>query len=402
LKKAFPYIIGSLVLVAALVLVFAMKRERQLDERLTFNKNDKIPYGTYVAYHQLKYLFPDAGISSARISPEYWDTGFYNNKIKKALIIVTPQFMANETEMNNLVVFAQKGNDVFISTRQSSVTAQDFMKCRSSASFDAFESGDSVTLSLNKPPFPQAITRTYPGRKYQSYFYKYDSSITSVLGYNDENDAVFIRFRTGEGNIYLHVAPIAFTNYFLLHKNNMAYYNEALSVIPYDTKKIIWDEYFLYKLYDHNKDQKKGWLDVLFKYPPFKWGLMAAMITTGIYVLLEMRRKQRYIPAFAKPGNDSLDFVKTIGRLYYEKNDHRDLAKKMGLYFLDHVRNTYKMSTGSLDDSLAKTLHIKSGHNESKLKKIISFINFVHEAPGITDLQLAEFHEDLEDFYRNT
>ncbi len=304
-----------------------------MDERMTFNKNDKIPYGTYVAYHQLKYLFPDAEISSSIISPEFWDTSFYEKKEKKALIIITPQFVANETEMNNLVVFAQKGNDVFISTRQSSVTAQDFLKCRSSSSFDAFESGDSVTLSLKRPPFPLAITKTYPGKKYQSYFYKYDSSITSVLGYNDEQDAVFIRLRTGEGNIYLHVAPVAFTNYFLLHKKNIAYYNEALSLMPSGTKKIIWDEYFLYKLYDHNKEDSKGWLYVLFKYPPFKWGLLAAIITIGIYVLLEMRRKQRYIPPAAKPRNDSLDFVKTIGRLYYEKNDHRDLAKKWDRIF---------------------------------------------------------------------
>ena len=127
---------------------------------------------------------------------------------------------------------------------------------------------------------------------------------------------------------------MAFTNYFLLHKDNDAYYNEALSVIPKDETKITWDEYFLHKLFDgHNKDDNKGWLYVLFKYPPFKWGLLAAIITIGVYVLLETRRKQRYIPAIAKPRNDSLDFVKTIGRLYYEKNDHRDLAKKMGIVF---------------------------------------------------------------------
>jgi len=108
------------------------------------------------------------------------------------------------------------------------------------------------------------------------------------------------------------------------------------------------------------------------------------------------------IPAMTKPSNDSLDFVKTIGRLYYEKNDHRDLARKMGVYFLDHVRNTYKLSTGTLDDDFVKNLHVKSGHNESDVKKIISFISFVNEAPGITDMQLAEFHNDLEEFYRKT
>ena len=126
-----------------------------------------------------------------------------------------------------------------------------------------------------------------------------------------------------------------------------------------------------------------------------------AIITIGLFVLLETRRKQRYIPFVSKPKNDSLDFVKTIGRLYYEKNDHRDLAKKMGLYFLEHIRNTYKLPTGQLNEEFVKNLHYKSGYNESNLKKIVSFIDFVNEAPGVTDAQLAEFHKDLEDFYKH-
>ena len=73
----------------------------------------------------------------------------------------------------------------------------------------------------------------------------------------------------------------------------------------------------------------------------------------------------------------------------------------MGLYFLDHVRTVYKLPTGKLDDEFVKNLHFKSGYNESHLKKIVSFISFVNEAPGVTDVQLAEFHKDLEDFYKH-
>lgn len=388
-------------MIATLILASGIKRERTLDERVTFNKNDKIPYGTYVAYHELKHLFPKAIITSSRTGPEYWDSTYYEKRARKALIIITPQFIANETEMNNIVAFAQKGNDVFISTRESSMTAQDYLKYRSSTSFDEFEKSDTVMLSLEKPPFPAAITKTYPGRKFQSYFYKYDSSFAAILGRNDEHGAVFLRMQTGKGNVYLHVAPVAFTNYFLLHKNNMSYYDDALSVIAPDTKKVIWDEYFLYKLYDRRRDEK-GWLYVLFRYPAFKWGLLTAIIAIALFALMESRRKQRYIPDISKPNNDSLDFVKTIGRLYYDKNDHKDLARKMGLYFLDYVRTNYKLSTTVLDESFVRNLHIKSGYIESELKTIVSFINFLEEAPGISDGQLAEFHSQLENFYKNS
>ena len=63
-----------------------------------------------------------------------------------------------------------------------------------------------------------------------------------------------------------------------------------------------------------------------------------------------MRRKQRYIPVVAKPKNDSLDFVKTIGRLYYDKGDHKNLSRKMGAFFLEHVRSRYKLPTGTLNE----------------------------------------------------
>lgn len=407
MKKAFPYIIGVLVLIAALALSLTMKKgERKLNERLSFSRKDKIPYGTYVAYENLKYLFPDASVKVNRLSPEKW----YADSVlfpRQALIIITPQFLPDEDEMDKLIAFAQKGNSVFISTRVLSYNAQEMLHCRTPYNEFVFFANavgmdDTLNVLLNNPPFTKKTDFLYPGKRFESHLYKYDTAITNILGTNKDEFKNFIHLKTGKGNIFLHMAPVAFTNYFLLHKDNAGYYDEALSVIPKDVTDVTWDEYYLHKLYEGNYNKgNRGWLYVLLKYPPFKWGLLVAIIAIGLFVLLETRRKQRYIPFVSKPKNDSLDFVKTIGRLYYEKNDHRDLAKKMGLYFLEHIRNTYKLPTGQLDEEFVKNLHYKSGYNQSDLKKIVSFIDFVNEAPGVTDAQLAEFHKDLEDFYKH-
>ena len=75
-----------------------------------------------------------------------------------------------------------------------------------------------------------------------------------------------------------------------------------------------------------------------------KWAaLLTAIFALLLYVVLEMRRKQRTIPVMTKPKNDSLEFVKTIGRLYHDKGDHKNLCRKMSAYFLEHVRNRYKL-----------------------------------------------------------
>ena len=409
MKKLFPYIIGSLVLIAMLALAFTYdKGQRQLNQRLSFSKKDKIPYGVYVAYHNLDFLFPRAGFTENNKSPATWDSAFLAST-GQALIIISPQFIANEEELNDLVIFAQQGNDVFISSRTISYDAQDMFLCRTPYSefafmmSDADDEEDSLDVSLTNPPFIYTSDFTYPGKRFDSHFYKYDTSITGILGTNKEGFVNFIRLKTGKGNIFLHLAPLAFTNYFLLHKKNEGYFNEALSVISKDTRTVIWDEYFRRKLFERtDNESSKGWLSVLFKYPPFKWGLLVAIFTLVLFILLESRRKQRYIPPFSKPHNDSLDFVKTIGRLYYEKNDHRDLCRKMGQYFLEHVRSSYKLTTSKLDSEFIKMLHFKSGYPEEELRQIVSIIEQVDTTTGISDARVAEFHRHLEKFYRET
>jgi len=114
-----------------------------------------------------------------------------------------------------------------------------------------------------------------------------------------------------------------------------------------------------------------------------------------------MRRKQRIIPVISKPRNDSLDFVKTIGRLYHDKGDHKNLVRKMSAYFLEHVRSRYKLATSNLDDEFVKNLHGKTGVNEEEIAEIIQYINSIDTMVEMSDKQLATFHKKLEAFYRS-
>jgi hypothetical protein len=207
--------------------------------------------------------------------------------------------------------------------------------------------------------------------------------------------------KTGSGAVFIHLAPLAFSNYFLLHKNNIDYYKNAFSVIPQNVSKVVWNDYYLTKL-RINKERDPSWFRVLLKYPGFRWGLLTALGTLFLFVLLEMRRKQRMIPEWEKPRNESMDFVKTIGRLYYDKGDHKNLAKKMGTYFLEHIRSQYKLSTHTIDDDFINALHNKTAYPMDELKQIVRFIQFVDTAPAISEKQLSDFHKQLELFYQNT
>lgn len=381
------------------------KRARQFDGRVTLQKRDKIPYGTFVAYEGLKKIFPKATIIANKQEPGFWDS-LSNYDKNQALIVVSPNFNASTYEMKKLIRFMEDGNDVFISTMNLSYEVMQLLKCDVNAAdglmyyFDQSEGSDLLSVSLNKPPFEKQAAYTYPGKRYDFYFYKLDTAITTVLGYDKSKNPNFIHLKAGEGNLYVHLAPMAFSNYFLLHKNNITYYENALSVISPNTTKVVWDEYYSSK---RQKQQKKSnWLNGFLKHEALKWALLTALFALLLYVLLEMRRKQRYIPVITKPKNDSLGFVKTIGRLYHDKGDHKNLSRKMSAYFLEHVRSRYKLPTSELNEEFEKNLHAKTGVEQQEINGIVSFIRQLDTLQTVSDKQLAWFHKQLENFYKHT
>ena len=359
-----------------------------------------------MAFESLEHIFPNASISTNNREPGYWDSlSTYGSD--QALIIISPTLNADDFEIKKLIRFAESGNDVFISTRNVSPYAEEIFSIKANPVGKIFSIDkndephtDHLYLELNNPPFSIKEKFSYDGKKYNARLAHYDTTITDVLGTDDFGGINFVHFKAGEGNIYLHVAPLAFSNYFLLEENNFKYYENALSVISPRVTRVVWDEYYLNKRSYFDQDRgSPNWLGVLFRYEGLKWALLLAIFTLVLYVLMEMRRRQRMIPVLSRPKNESLDFVKTIGRLYFEKGDHANLCFKMAAYFLEHVRMKYKLSTSVLDEEFVQRLQFKSGCTETEIKDVVSFINNLRTGPRVNEKQVAEFHRRLETFY---
>jgi hypothetical protein len=403
MKKYTLHIIAGLLVIAfLLILVFSVKNKK-MDERITLKQSDKIPYGTSAAKELLPSIFPNAAIYYNKLYPAYWDS-LDMEQGNQAVIMMADQFNADEDEISRLISFVKKGNYVFIVAKSFSYEAvQDFHISYNENTIDQLmnREEDSLRVRLEKPVFANDRFYLYPGKKYESSIYALDTVRSRVLGRGENGRPNFIQMQSGRGSVFIHVAPLAFSNYFLLHKDNVGYYQAALSVIPSSVIKVLWNEYYLVKP-KGTKDKEPNWLGVLMKYPAFQWALITGMITLLIFVLLGMRRMQRMIPARVRPQNDSLDFIKTMGRLYYDKRDHKNLAKKMATYFLDHVRSNFKLSTYTLDEEFARNLHYKSGYSEQEIVQLVRFINDLDGLPALSDSQLTHFHKQLELFYQNT
>lgn len=406
MKKFTPYILATIAFVALLILLINTKGKflRKIDDRITLRYKDKIPYGFYTAYTLLPQLFPSATISTDKRPPGYWDS-LSLTAPNQAVFLIGKEIDPDRNELDRILQFVKEGNHVFVMCRSLSYDTKNYFGISEFYDTDEeeglFKKGDSLHVQLSLPRFHEKRHYIYPGQRYASALIGLDTARTLILGKNRGGKPNFIQLKKGSGYMYVHVAPLAFSNYFLLHKNNIGYFQQALSVIPASIQKIVWNEYYL-SAHRQPAEKEPSWLGVLFRYPAFKWALLTAIFTILIFVLLEMRRRQRIIPPLQKPTNDSLDFVKTIGRLYYDKQDHKDLAGKMSGYFLEHVRNRYKIATQTLDDDFVQAVHAKSGYETEPLKKITTFIYFVQTNSQVNEHQLNTFYHQLESFYQNT
>lgn len=412
MKKYLAYILIGLLVILVGVYLFTRSgiTEHKLDSTLSFRKGDKIPYGTYAAYEMLPAVFPKAEIVVERKEPSRWKALNVKDS-NQVLVCISPRLRMNKNDLEILVAFISKGNDAFFSSMEvpdlllggfegeynGGLTEGRFL-------FD-FEP-DSLTVSVAVPAGQAPRSFSYPGHSLDYSFRKMDTTKALPLGYARNGRPDFIVLHIGKGHLYVHTAPMTFTNYFILHKNNKEYYERVMSVLNSDAKRVAWDEYYLtHRGKRENEEEEPGWLSALMNLKnsegkkPFGAAIWVLLGILLLYVLNEMRRRQRTIPVVRKPANDSLEFVKTIGRLYHDKADHMNLARKMAAYFLEHVRNRYKLATNNLDEGFCDTLHYKSGIDKQLITSIVQVIHSIDSHQSINAKELAAFHGLLEKFY---
>jgi predicted nucleic acid-binding protein len=102
------------------------------------------------------------------------------------------------------------------------------------------------------------------------------------------------------------------------------------------------------------------------------------------------------IPVIQPLHNSSVDFVRTIGRLYFQQKDHKNLARKIIAHFLEHVRNTYNISTSVLDEAFITKLSYKSGISREEIQELAYEIKYVEESPSITEDELLSLSKRIE------
>lgn len=362
----------------------ACRRDKSLNNFVSLWHRDKIPYGTYYAYENLSYIFQHAKIRTARSFPEIDHQDVEDSC--RALIILSRRFYPEEEDLHNLVRFAASGNQVFISSLNFNDTLFDFLNLKIKTD-DPFRS-DSSTWSLLNPVTGRWDLYSYPGFEFSDYFDSLDTGRCQVLGRNATGKPDFIRVSYDHGGaIFIHLDPMVFTNFFLLHGENHTYYDIAFSYLAQKTKEVEWSDFFRY-----GRQEEFSSLGFILKNRSLRWAFWITLCLFGMLALTEFKRKQRPIPEMAPPRNASEEFVRTIGRLYFQQKNNPNLAAKMVAAFLEHIRTQYNLPTSRLNDELALQLARRTGRPLNDIRRMMDLIHQSRMNPDFTDSDLMELH----------
>jgi hypothetical protein len=131
-----------------------------------------------------------------------------------------------------------------------------------------------------------------------------------------------------------------------------------------------------------------------------RWAYYIALVSILLFVLFEIKRRQRIIPVIAPLLNSSVDFVKVVGKVYYQQRDNKDIAAKKISYLLEFVRTAYRLKTGTLDESFIDDLVHKSGATEEAVLELITLIKNIKNGYQVSDTQLINLNKQIEHFYK--
>lgn len=357
----------------------------------TFNKEDKIPFGTQVFDELLPELF-----SSSKIT--YSNTSLYESldttKTYQTLFIAYDNMYGQKSisidkeSMDRLLAWVKNGNTAFLNISGS--TRIDTLGIEIYTGHDLFDQEKRNIDFYNEDLKFKRALKIDRGR-YKSYFTEMDTHKVELIAHNGIAEC-FLKQKIGKGSIYISTIPYAFTNYNLLYGSpELAV--KMLSYLPKDNE-IIVDEY--YKIGSEKSSHK---LRYILSQKSFKWGYYTLLMTVFFAIVINLKRKQKAIPVIRKKKNTSLDFIRTISNLYLEENDNKFIADKKIKHFREYLRQKLYLKSNSYEIDINEYIAKRTGVSIELLELIFRRIRAVESTNDVSFQQLEELNSSIDQFY---
>lgn len=386
-------------------------KKKELDKRISLWHKDDIPYGTSFAYKSFPAMFPDLSVpieqnespeTSYIFDQDYWDVDELEDSAEVSYrglyVVVTRNFSPSTKEWSSILSFIDKQNDIVISAMHF---GDDFLKeIEAELAYGemSISTQEDTTVYTHRSSEAAAFTSYgYPGDQVGQYFNKIDSSKWEVLTLNKYKKVVGIRRWRNGGSITIFTEPLLFSNFFLLHKANNRFLTSLWDDIPRPYTIVWWDNYFRIQ-----QQSKPGFsrLGVLMQYPALRWAVYTGLLLLALLLFSEFKRRQKIIPVVRPLENSSLDFVKTIGRLYYQHNDRLDLVRKMERQWKDQLRHQYGVHVSNWNEATITLVALKVGAPVGDIRAAVMEFAQIEEHGTAEDQELIQLSQLLHKIHK--
>lgn len=393
MTKKNKIVLAIIVLLFTALVVLRHFIPKPIDWKLSFNGHRKTPYACSVIKDMMPYLFP--GKELRENTSSFFITLPGDTIDEENLIIICNEFKPDAFDLDALLDFVSQGNNVFLAAIGFSEKLKDTLGFNTNTQVFDTTLFRKVNERLNLYCTNDNSDSLFAFRKKmpESFLTAYDTLNTTPLGCDRNGNADFIVMPFGRGNVYIHTQPLAFTNYHILYGNHQ-YACTALSHLP--VVNTIWDQYYKPdKVYDLSP------VRYILSQPALKTAYLLLMVTILIYMIFGSKRLQKPLPVALPVKNNSLEFVITVGKLYYRSNNHTDLARKKVTYFNEFIHNRYYITKDNDKEKEIRTLSMRSGVDEEMIRELMKITAGVSLKREISQQELIQIHRSIEEFYKN-
>lgn len=392
-SKNILYVFGFVLLV---ILITEITRPTPINWRPSYTAKDKIPFGSFVLFEELKAAFGTTPIEKVKEDP-YVFLSEKSEEKNTAYLFINDYLDFDKRQIGEMLNFVELGNTVLISANYFGAGIEDTLGFYGELIFN--QTTPTVTTEVHpalfSPSFERDTSIVYKKGIRKTVFTDIDTLHTKALGYYRSEEPPlenlnFIEVAHGEGKFLIHTLPEAFSNYYML-QDQQAYAAHILSYV--DAEKVYWDTYL-----KSGKRIITSPMRYVFNQKPLRWAYYVLMIGLILFVIFRAKREQRIIEVVKPLQNTSIEFTRTIGQMYFQHKDFGNIIAKKINYFLEIVRSRYFLDTNNLDAAFTEKLALKSGNNIDKTNKLIRRINHQKSKAFHNEADLLEINKLIEDF----
>jgi len=413
--------LGFVALLLLAIFLLLQQDQSNYDWRETYDEAEKDPYDTYIIQQLLDDYFPDEPFT---IIEDNLEQGLPLDEAGTYVFIGEAQLM-DSTELEQLLEFVNGGQTAFIASRLLPPAVQDELY------YEVCEEGwwayhneywqNSMTLNLVHPQLqlPEDLSLHYIFRGDTSYYrwqffdastFCADETAPVQLGYAQDSLVNFVKVNYGEGQFLLHTMPIAFTNLPMLEEEVVQYASRVFTHLPaapiyWDRSSRVSEEVAQRAYFPESGSYSRGLSDesplqYILAQPALAWEWYIAIAMGVLYLLFRAKRQQRIIPVLETNTNTSLEFIATIGRLYFLQNNHKKLALQKMKLFLNDIRAHHQLATKELDEKFAERLAMRAEVPRALIDKILLYNKNINSSKFVSENTLMEFHRLLKEFWQ--